>query len=246
MAQYTLGNICDEYLQEKGLPDNSWNRCYANGVSFLRRANLSTSGIPKVVQLVIDDADRCALPTDYIQYTKIALMMNGRLFSLALNSNLAIQPVFNNCGEPVINQTSYLQNPNISIGLGYVGTPFMVGDTQRNGEFIGRLFGVGSDNNPYGYYRIDKEMGQIVFSGLVQTTDIIMEYIADINSINNDFVVHPYCIEALKAWIEWKLGKADKQHYLTEAKIMRLNFGSFNINEWEQAAQSNNMGAPKV
>jgi hypothetical protein len=242
---YKLNQIVDEWLAERGLADNSWNRVYTNMVSGLRRFNLSTSGVPKVVQLTLDDADRAPLPSDYLQYSKIAFCLNGHMFALGLNNDLCLDLSFNDCGQPVANNSLFV-SPNIGLSTGLVGTPFMVGDTQRNGEFIGRLFGIGSDNNPYGYYRIDKANNQILFSNLAQKSDIVMEYSADINAIDKDFDVHPYCVEAVKAWADWKLGKADKMHYLAEAKIMRLMFGKFTAKEWMAAAQSGQMAAPKA
>jgi hypothetical protein len=249
---YKLDDIVTEYVLENGETQNKRGRIYAIAVSCLRGFNMKTTGVPKVVELVLDGTDSVSLPNDFLQYNKVAMCINGVLYSLGLNNNLCLNKTYDACGVPIPH--NYQNNFNY-----YQWGTFPYGDalTIRNGEFAGRLFGIGSDNNVLGYFRIDKENNQIVFSGLHKYGSIILEYIADIEAIDGDFAVHPYMIEALKNYISWKLIANDrsrngnekvlaKQDYMQSATAMRFMYNKFNIDEWNAAAQSGIMLAPKL
>jgi hypothetical protein len=83
-----------------------------------------------------------------------------------------------------------------------------------------------------------------------------MEYIADIAAIDGDFEVHPFVIEALKAWIRYKyfnnnpnssLGRIDmaKRDYFREKRLASERFGATTVNEWLEAFRFGNKAAPK-
>lgn len=258
---YTVDEIISEYVSDRGENDNKRKRFYGLAVKGLRRFTMQTSGVPKVVELFIDHADFATLPTDYMQYTKIALSCNGVLYSLGLNNSMSLHRKYNACGKPIpainCNCNNGVQcNCGANFGYGWYngsgwGTfpELAYADTMRNGEFMGRMFGIGSDNNVNGYYRIDKNANQILFGGLCRTSTVILEYVSDITMVDGDFPVHPYCIEALHAYIRWQLNPDNvnaERIFKDEAKAMRLLFGKFTIQEWEAAIQSGNTQAPKL
>jgi hypothetical protein len=277
---YVLKDIVNEFLIETGQgQSNQFARFYQMGVSFLRRTNFNTTGFPKTKELIINANDTADLPNDYVRYTRIALCINGRLYCLGLDNTLCLNKSYNACGVPIshganqnINST---QNLGLSPGGAFVGGP-LIADNFVNGEFVGRMFGVGADNNVYGYYRIDENSNQIHFANLSNassfitstnntngvnpalfTPTLILEYLSDINTTDDDdFVVHPYAIEALKDWIQWKykqrsskpLGEQQmaKQDFNESNRLMRLMLNSSTKEEWVAAFASGNMAAPKM
>jgi len=246
---YTVRELTTEYISDRGENENKRKRLQGLMVRGLRKFNMNTSGVPKVVELEINSADYAELPCDYLQYSKIALCCNGILYSLGLNNSLCLNKQYDACGNVVAhtqnNQPNGIWN---GVGWGILPTNAFAG-TMRNGEFLGRMFGVGSDNNVNGYFRIDNNSRQILFSGLNRTSTVVMEYISDINSIDGNFEVHPYCIEAIFAFTRWQLDPDNlkaKADYLQEAKAMRLLFGKFTVQEWSAAIQSGNIAAPKL
>jgi len=149
--------------------------------------------------------------------------------------------------------------PTSTDGLAYWAyqtTADRAADHYRNGESMGRFFGAGGDNNCLGYYKIDAATSQIRFSQLAQRVGIVLEYLADINAVDQDFEVHPFCIEALKDYIFWKyklrsnkpLGETDMAHdiYKKSYNLMQRMFRSNTADEWISAFQSGNFATPKM
>lgn len=252
---YTLKEIVSEYLIEIGeTQENKFARCYQYGLSFLRRANFNTTGFPKVVELTMNSNDTADLPADYLRYTRIALCLEGRLYCLGLDDTLCLNKSYNDCGVPQgHSQNSDLNNNLLGVPL-FAGT--MMADNFTNGEFMGRLFGIGGDNNCFGYYRIDQTTNQIQFGNLSTDATIILEYLADVSAVNGDFPVHPFAIEALKDWIQWKykerssrpLGEQAmaRENFNNSNRLMRMMFMNSTKEEWVAAFASGNMAAPKM
>lgn len=237
---YTLTDIVNEYLIESGEGQgNKFARFYQFGLSFLRRINFTTTGFPTVVELDIDDNDQAELPADFVQYTRIALCASGRLYCLGLDDTICLD------------DAAQVQN----LGAGFIGSP-LIADNYVNGECVGRMFGVGGDNNCYGYYRIDKTNGVIQFRDLLQTSNVALEYLADVTAVDGDFVVHPFAVEALKDWMHWKykqrssrsIGEQQlaEQNFNNSNRLMRMMFNSSTKEEWVAAFQSGNLAAPKM
>lgn len=249
MANYLLGNIVDEYLEEKGLPDNSWDRVYVNGVSCLRQLGMNTSTIYKSVELPISNNDTVALPIDFLNYISISVVgFDGYLHGLAKNESIDITQYFNKCGQPIrkLNINS-LASQQLSQNGWFLGqsNPTYLASHWRNGENIGAYFNAGGHNR-LGEYRLDYTTNRIVLSAVRNGfCSIILEYIADINAQDNDFVVHPYIIEAVKAWIDWKLGKNTKLNWEQERDISVSQFNTVSLQDWLTAFRSQNSGVPK-
>lgn len=237
---YTLTDIVNELMVELGQgQSNQFARFYQFGLSFLRRTNITTTGFPTIVELTISDNDTADLPDDFMSYTRIALCCDGRLYCLGLDNSICLDDDQN------------FPNP----GPGFVGGP-LIADNFVNGEFVGRLFGIGADNNCYGYYRINQGTNQIQFRDLIQTSHIVLEYLADVSAVNNDFSVHPFAVEALKDWMHWKykqrsskpLGEQQvaEQNFNNSNRLMRMMFNSSTKEEWVAAFASGNLAGPKM
>lgn len=254
---YTLSQITEELLLEmgEGQGGNKFARLYQFGLSFLRQKHFTTTGFPKVVELTINDNDTANLPNDYVQYTKIAYCVNGQLYSLGLDNGLCLNPTYNDCGERVATPGTSTDVPNQAFWWDGYATN-RVGDHYRNGENMGRFFGIGGDNNSLGYYRIDKTNNIIVFSSLAQTGTIVLEYLADVSAVDEDFDVHPFCVEALKNYVFWMykfrsnkpLGEIDlaRDIYKKSFNLMQRMFRSNTADEWIAAFQSGNSATPKL
>ncbi len=255
---YTLSDIVNEFLVEQGHGQtNLFARYYQFGLSFLRRTNFNTSGFPKVTELIIQSNDAAFLPNDYVRYTRIALCINGRLYSLGEDESLCLTKQYNDCGKPIAESFTNQINANSVniISPNILGYP-MIADNFTNGEFMGRMFGIGADNNAYGYYRIDKASNQILFSNLLFPSTVVLEYLADVSAPDGDFEVHPFAIEALKDWIQWKyatrtakpLGEQQmaKQNFYESNRLMRMMFLSSTKEEWVAAFATGNQATPKM
>lgn len=263
---YTLTNIVNELIIEKGeAQGNRFARYYQLGVACLREQNMDLSGIPKIVSLEVSPNDTVDLPADYMNYTRIALCgMDGQLHSLGRNENLCLNKVYNACGVPSNeNNTSTIgASSSMTDGLSSIGgQPWLIidypNDNYRNGELMGRFFGIGGGNNQNGYYRFDIPNGQILLGGLpIAIHSIVLEYIADITSNDGDFDVHPFLVETVKDYIFWKSISRDRNRnanekqmamidYQKSERLSRIRFNSRTNEEWLMAFRAGNQAAVK-
>jgi hypothetical protein len=151
-------------------------------------------------------------------------------------------------------------------GAGYTGTGFYgalipgwgwdgYSDNFRNGEILGRFFGVGGGNSPAGYFKVNNNLGVIQLQNRCGN-QIILEYIADISLTNGDINVHPFLIFAIKRYIAWasivdnmSIPEGAKQGRLKDYNLARRQaikrFNSSNQKEWLDALRRYNMAAPR-
>jgi len=216
---YTLSEIVNESLIEMGYTQsNRYAQFYQFAVSGLREFNMDMGAVPKVASLTINSNDTVDLPNDYVNYSRVAICgKDGFLHSLGQNNNLCLNRNYDDCGNPV-SHTSVSEIVPIWNGWYW-------DNNIRNGEVMGRFFGIGGGNNANGYYRFDLEHGQILLSGTPALTDsIILEYIADINAVDDDYLVHPFIVDTLKNWIYWKSIARDRNRSANEKEMAMIDY----------------------
>lgn len=260
---YKLIDIVSEYIIEGGgSQENQMARLYQIAVSGMREFNMNSSGITKTARLPIKVNDTCDLPQDYLQYSTIGLIgSDGVLHSLGRNDSLALYQSVDDCGSPTPPRVGFQSNePNLS---GWNGYAYYDPSITRNGEFMGRLFGVKGGQNPFGEFRIDRANGLILLSRLtnisspIQVREIFIEYMSDINSVDGEFEVHPFMVEAIKCWIDWTLLKRGKSKgtrgerndaeriFHNEARKTKNRFNIATIREYKAAFRHGNTASVK-
>lgn len=251
---YTLDSIVREHLIENG--DSNLNR-YARflqfGISGLREMSMDISGVPQTVIIDINSNNTANLPVDYINYTRIGIIgTNGQIRDLGINKDLLSSIVFNDCGNPMIPSSTSGPGDIVDGSVGFDS----LGDNYRNGELMGRFFGIGGGVNANGYYNVKSAEGLIVLSN-VAGTQILLEYISDIAKANGHFNVHPFLIEALKSYMFWKSIKMDFSKGLGEKDMAKNDFdmhkrqairrfSASTLNEWIQTFQTGNNASVKM
>lgn len=243
-----LDTVIRELLVEQGKnTEHEYFRYLTLSLSALRNLNLDVSGTPTAVILPVNDNLTVGLPEDYIKYIRIALCdTNGRCHHLAYDDKMCFLRDPDDCGDHVRGNTD--SNAD--------SVTIVQGTHTRNGELMGRYFGIGGGGNQNGYYRIDEENGMITLNSTFSGTEIYMEYLADVKSINGEHVVHPYLIEAVKSWIIWKIkehgrsyGESEreraKQAYFREKRTARSRFKSFTKEEALQTIRKAFKQSPK-
>jgi hypothetical protein len=249
MADYLLNDIVSEYLVENGKAENQRARFYTIALSGLREIHLDINGIVKIVEMCINDNDTVDLPNDFVNYRKIGIVgADGRIHSLGRDTDMNLMP---DCG---------VEGRDIKLGDNinpYDGMPYMGPFGSMNGN--GGIFAIGGGNNNIGYYRLNRKTNQLWLSGLNTLTQlgfsrvnsIIMEYVADVNSDGEDFIVHPFAVQAIKDWIGWRAvfgdrntGGGDKEQkrreYFNSRRICQARYGSSTPEEWIAALRKNN------
>jgi len=245
---YTLDSIVSEWLAENGKPENQRSRLYTIALSCLREMNMDINGVVKIVALAINNNDTVDLPNDFLNYSKIGILgADGRIHSLGRDSSINLLPIYDDCGV----QISY---PNTSSSVDpFSGMPY-------SGIFYGLYnsaqFGINGGNNVIGYFRLSRSTNQLYLANMniLAGTTLIMEYIADIESSENDFEVHPYVIETIKNYISWKYvsgdrntGLGEKQmrraEYFNSRRLSNARYGVSTIEEWASSLRASNTAA---
>lgn len=191
----TLFDLCKEMLIEVGdSTPHKIARYIQYGISGLREFSLDFSGQTiKIKELTINSNGTADLPADFISYRRIATCdKDGNLHDLGWNPDMCyLAP--DDCGA----LTGATDSDGTTI-FGYSDNDF------RNGEIMGRQFGLGGGNNTRGYYKIDQTNGFIVLQNYTGTS-LWLEYVADLErNSNGEFECHPYIISSLKAFIRWQ------------------------------------------
>jgi len=147
----------------------------------------------EVVYLHMSEAKTVDLPVDYVDYLKIGVPVGGKLRVLTNKEQILLPRVFDDTGESVGN-TDASDEGGVDI--------VFFSDHFRNGQFIGGLYGLpgGIDS---AYWRIDRENRQIVFSGSVTRSEIVLEYISNGVALDGSSLIPREAIPALRSYIEW-------------------------------------------
>jgi hypothetical protein len=255
MVQHSLDSVCREWLIEKGESNmNRFAKVYQIAVSGLREINMDDSGTVSVAILPCNLVDQVNLPVDFVSLIRLSMVdFAGNLQALTGNDNIAFASWFDSCGNPVKHAPQANVEPNGTFWNGISGYT----DNFRNGEATGRMFGVGGGNNVYGTYRVDRQNGTIVFGNLMANVDqVVLEYLADLSAVDGKYLVHPFMIASIKAYISWmdindndRKGLGDKQmkerQFYNAEKQMRRRFQAKPNQDWLSAFRFANKAAVK-
>lgn len=139
--------------------------------------------------------------TDYIDYIKVAMMVNGKYWTLGVNEKIGLRRDELDASElALIFKTGA---PSIEVGSGYVFADHYVNGTYRTG-----MFGLGGGFNR-SCFRVDKERNQLQFDSDIPRNQIVLEYYSTgVNATGGTLIPRPY-VEYIKAYIRWQMEEND-------------------------------------
>lgn len=201
----------------------------------------------QVVYLPVSEMGTVDLPDDYVDYHKIGLVYNGRVWTLSINETIAL-PRREECGVPVRDVITNANPQNFDYGYSFP-------DHYRNGRFVGGLYGLGGGFNK-AYYRIDDQRNQIVLSGSIHRCEIVLEYQSNGISTSRNTLIPRECTEALTAFCMWKMLIANmeipmnriemyKQNYYEAVESLRFLETAMTVDEYKDALYEGFFNAPK-
>ena len=186
----------------------------------------------EVVYLRMSSAKVVDLPTDYVDYVKIGIPVNGKLKVLTHKPNILLPRTFAD-GAPVGNTDD----------SGDAGSIFFV-DHFRSGQFVAGLYGLpgGLDN---AYYRIDRENRQIVFSGSIPRSEVVLEYVSSGIKLSGQTNIPRETLPSLRAYVLWHMIDMDpkvpmgekerrKNNYLEEVAALDYFQSAFTADEYKR------------
>lgn len=225
MEKITLGSIIKELLNEMG-EDSShkFASLLFMGKSVLKELNQDISGSAKIAVFgtttgngvdyqISENTLSAPLPDDYISYKRIGVCINNVMIPLGYNPRLCLDKMYDDCGGEEVRSSQVGSDVFLEYPLHY-----------ENGEMLGAYFGIGGGNNSLGYYRIDENFWRIQFGSLISGHPVVMEYLADVEKVNGEFVVHPYVSEAVKAGIAWRYVRNRRGASVSEITLRRSEY----------------------
>lgn len=216
MNSHTLDSIVRDYLIEKGDSSMySYARCLQIAISGVREMSMDVNGVVKHVELPVLANGTVNMPEDFMDVIKVAVHVNGSLHELSSTKNITPILPKDDCGNDLPAQGS-----EGSYLLHNYSEPHT-----RNGEVTGRYYGIGGGRNRFGNYRLDPDNGRILLNlSDFSITSIIMEYICDPSLVDGELLVHPYQVEAVKAWIWWKDIQKKRNVPMGEKEMARVDY----------------------
>lgn len=188
-------------------------------ISGYRNLNMIAFGnlTVKVAYLPISSLDTVEMPSDYVNYTKVGVVYGNTIWTLTTNNKLLGPKNIQECAVPI---QQALTSQDVEVD----GTWSFVPHINKNGEFVGRMYGLGGGWNSKGYFKEDRPNRQFILDGIT-ASEIVLEYTSDM--VGMDTYVPQEGFEALIAWLDWQHVLRDPTRGLGEKQM----FGQIYANE---------------
>lgn len=248
----SINEIVEDLLIQEDRNTSHKKKKYQHlAVNGLRELSYDLNGYIKYVKLDVNTSNNTVdLPSDFIKEVGVGVInSDGNFISLSRNNKIFKDK--DDCGN-TINPVSRANSNDFYYG-GAVGND--IAQHWRNGQATGKYYG-NQPSQSTGDYKINKQYGVIELSTNTSQASIILKYLADVEMINGDFLVHPFLREPLKNYIYWQdkafsssISPSEKRElkrlYVQSKNWARMRFFSFNYDEAREIARASFFQAPK-
>jgi len=202
----------------------------------------------EVVYLHMSAAKTVNLPSDYVNYIKIGIPINGKLRVLTNHDQILLPRVFDDTGEAVGNTDNDTVTESVSNAIFFA-------EHWKNGAFIGGLYGLPGALDQ-AFYRVDMERRQIIFSGEVDRSEVVLEYISSGLKTDGSSMIPREVIPTLRNYILWQMVENDsriaynekerrKREYNESLESLRSFTNAFTKDEYLRMCYSTYRQSPK-
>jgi hypothetical protein len=200
----------------------------------------------EVVYLHMTLAKTAPLPADFIDWLRLGVPIDGKLRVITQHESLLMPRTFDD-GTPV-------GNADDGVGESTEGLVYF-SDHYRNGSYVGGLFGL-SGGIDDAYYRFDMENRQIVFSGSVPRSEIVLEYVSTGLKLDGSSLIPREVVAPLRNYILWQKDITDpriaynakemaKREFEESVQALRFLNLSFTADEYLDMLYSTYTQSPK-
>jgi hypothetical protein len=234
----------------------------------IREFGFDVSSRVRSIKRTIQSNNTVILPEDYVDLVKIGIVDNdGVVRVLGQNKNLNYSRKLTSAGGTSDSEAGPL---NISSSLIKDREDDKTSTTDDNGSDsdldyfifenylyqggIGRLYGLGGGHLA-GEYRINLDQNRIEIDTDSDTSELVLEYIADEARSTNP-VIHVYAEEALRSYMYYKLCERKstvpanekaraRREYYNDRRLAKARLSNFSKHEALKTIRKNNILAPK-
>lgn len=240
-----LKSIVQDYMAEEGRSTpHKFDQFLHFGIRGLEELHYEVDGVVKREVLTPTSAGTVPLPFDFVKEVRIAIADSvGNLIWLGRNGN--IYKPLSTCGSET--------NPSGGGVEGVSSTYVSASQHIKNGEIIGAYYGVGGRSTA-GEFRINQQKNQIELSSNLANSNVILDYIANPEMVNGEFMVHPFLREPLMNYIEMASKRrfvsrgeaaALRRTYVKSKDWAKMKFDGMSYEESLEISRKNFMLAPK-
>jgi hypothetical protein len=220
MKLYTLDKIVRSALMDRGYPMHFYLQFLQYGIDAFRMLNFDVLQNVKSVRLQVNSYKAATLPCDFVDYVRVGSQVGQYImpFGEKRDSFNRLNKFDANGNKVPYGDIESVQGllPNDWEGFWYTN---YVND---KGEHLGRIF-----NNFSGFrdsFVILRERNEIQLDDSFDGSTIVMDYISDGVSTDATTSIHPYAIDAIKAYISWKMKENGRQYNMGERQVAKDEF----------------------
>ncbi len=145
----------------------------------------------EVQYLYMTAAKTVSVPTDFIDWIKVGITINGKIMALTKDDSIALPRKFED-GKDVGN-----------IDASNINQYVVFTDHFRRGRYVGGMYGMRGGVNQ-AYYRYDAERRQFIFTGNIPRSEIVLEYISSGVSLTSSTVIPRVAHQPLVYYFMWQ------------------------------------------
>lgn len=247
MERVTLDSIIKNYINEKGASSkHGYMRYLQILINGMKEMNYDVSGRATFQECIVSDQCTIPMPLNMISMIGVyGLTEQGQWFAYAKSSKQSMS-VKEACGVQVksVGDTELI-NQSYLTAFGYNSVESYA-NHNRNGENTGGYYNQ-PGGNPY-TFRENHQMGTIELSSNT-SYKVILEYLPSAVQINGEFMVHPFLLEPLLAWLRYATMRSKrnvsqqeiqmlKRDYNNFKRLAKLRFNSFSAADFKNAFRS--------
>ena len=209
-ALITIRHAVDSYLNELGIYSKGNYKRFLN-IVLEGYTNLNIHHIRGVKTFydTVTDINTVDLPADFIDYIRIGMIEDGKIWTLSLNEDIAL-PNALDCGE-------YEGDAD---GLAASDQPWYWHYSSRGGY-------------NYGYYRVDWDLRRVVFQGDMVARQVVIEYLSSGVNMSETTFIPRELLPVLKEYLNWVVLKRDRQAPMNRIEMARRDYYTA-LNEYEK------------
>lgn len=235
-------------LIDKG--EDYYRKAYSIGISGYREMMMDVAGPVSFAIITVLANKTGKLPGDYSNYVRVGVpnSSTGELSTFTYKEDLTM---FN------VQKIDRLSNPGLQTydGVGVI-TPNTIARDVFFPYFDYQSLGFGSVND-IGGYKIDKLSGYILFDPNFAYSQVVMEYMADVNKVTGEYMIDLNASQAVLDYIIWKwhwlkkdVSASEKvllrREYYNQKRLSRQRIRPITLNDINDSGRKSVMSAPKA
>jgi len=252
MQYTTLDMIIRRTLLERGLPMHYYIEMLFHQASAIRELAKDTLKIVNSANLPLNDYNSIDLPADFKDDISVCIPVGGLLQPVPKRDSInpiRVNNAITGAFEPYPSQVDADSGEVTFFGLST--NFFWFWNVSDYGEPTGRYFGANGGAQLNGY-KVIKERRQIQLTETFTSTDVILLYVSNGQSVDNATQVEWDAFRAIQSYSDWQRSpnaaikdSPEARTYYNEKRLLRANLNPMTLTDLKQTLRENYTAAIK-